>query len=172
MLVVAFKFIHIVAIAFWACGLIALPFLYRERPRTREGADLHRLHRFVRVFYTAMLSPAAFVAVGSGIVLIFLQQTFEAWFSAKMLLVAIMVLLHVTSGLLILKLFEPGAHYHTARFILVTILNVTVVTAILALVLGKPQLWDGGEIAAWFRPGALGDWAGSYLWGETSRPMP
>ncbi|RUT35204.1 hypothetical protein EMQ25_02690 [Arsenicitalea aurantiaca] len=167
-----FKFVHVSAIALWAAGLLALPVLYLQRPHTASGPDLHRLHRFVRYFYTVLFSPSAFVAIGSGIALIFLRQTFDPWFTAKLFFVAMMVLLHVLSGLMILRLFEPEGEYHFSRFIIVTVLNILVVTAILALVLGKPELRFEFPFAEAFVPGALGSFVFDHLLGDIMRPTP
>ena len=156
------KFLHIIAIAGWSAGLICLPFLYLQRKRL-GGDALHRLHNFTRFFYVALVSPAAFLAVGSGIALIFLQETFEAWFSLKLALVAAMVIIHVTSGALILRLFEPGQSYPFWRFIVVSTATIALVGGILFVVLGKPQWTVPGEIENLFAPGALGDMLGGLI---------
>ena len=156
MIPILVKFLHIIAIAAWSAGLICLPFLYLQRYRL-SGDALHRLHNFTRFFYVALVSPAAFVAVGSGIALIFLQGTFEAWFSVKLALVATMVIIHVTSGALILRLFEPGQSYPLWRFLVVSTLTVSVIGLILFVVLGKPQWTTPGAVETFFTPGALGD---------------
>jgi len=57
--------------------------------------------------YPGGLSPWIWysVAVGSGTALIFLQATYEEWFSIKMVLVGIMAMLHVVAGLVVHVLF-------------------------------------------------------------------
>ena len=150
------KLVHVLAIGLWAAGLLTLPFLYGQR-RQLAGKALYRLHNFTRFFYVKIVSPAAFVAVVSGIVLIFVEATFVPWFSLKLLLVGMMVMIHVMSGLMILRLFEPGQTYSTRRVILVTTLTATVIAAILAVVLGKPQWFAAAWITAFFAPGALGE---------------
>lgn len=94
---VVLKAIHIGAIAFWSAGLIALPFMYRQRAGLEDRA-LYRLHAFTRRLYVGVVSPAAFLAIGSGTVLIFLQGTYEAWFSAKLALVAVLAGIHIFRG--------------------------------------------------------------------------
>ena len=150
------KLVHVLAIGLWSAGLLTLPFLYGQR-RQLAGKALYRLHNFTRFFYVALVSPAAFVAVGSGIALIFLQGTFEAWFSVKLALVATMVIIHVTSGALILRLFEPGQSYPLWRFLVVSTLTVSVIGLILFVVLGKPQWTTPGAVETFFTPGALGN---------------
>ena len=160
MTAVLLKFAHIVAIALWSAGLICLPYLYLQRRRL-DGNALHGLHNFTRFFYVALVSPAAFVAVATGTALIFVQSTFEPWFSVKLALVAVMVIVHVTSGAVILRLFEPGQAYPAWRSVAVSTLTISVIAAILVAVLGKPQWEAAGIIGQFFAPGALGTIVGS-----------
>ena len=162
MIVTWLKFIHVGTIAFWAAGLIALPFLYVQR-RGLEDEALHRLHAFARFLYVNIVSPAAFIAIGTGTALIFLMGTYENWFSAKLLAVAVLTGIHIFSGLMILKLFEPGRAYPLWRLIGVVTLTVAVVTIILALVLGKPRLEWPAMFANLFVPGRLGEIAGPFI---------
>lgn len=149
------KFVHVVSIAIWSGGLVCLPFLYLQRKKLADRS-LYRLHNFTRFFYVGLVSPAAFVAVASGITLIFVQATFEPWFSVKLAMVAALVLIHVTSGAVILRLFEPGGVYPAWRFVAVTILTSLVVGGILVVVLGKPQWAAPAWLATLFVPGTLG----------------
>ena len=158
------KAIHIGAIAFWSAGLIALPFMYRQRAAL-EGPVLHRLHAFTRLLYVGIVSPAAFVGIGSGTVLIFLQGTYQAWFSAKLVLVALLAGIHIFSGLVVLKLFEPDGQYPLWRFAMVVPATLLVVALILVLVLGKPTLTLSGDLAGFFEPGALSRMAGGFIGG-------
>ncbi|WP_297110718.1 CopD family protein [uncultured Devosia sp.] len=156
LLVTWLKFIHVATIAGWSAGLIALPLLYRER-RGLSGEALHKLHAFTRFFYVGLVSPAAFVAIASGTVLIFLQGTYENWFSAKLVGVSVMTGVHIFSGLMILRLFEPGGVYPLARFVIVLTLTFSAIAAILVLVLGKPDIAWPGILARFFAPGALSE---------------
>lgn len=156
MTAVLLKFVHVLAIAMWSVGLLSLPFLYSQRRQLKDKA-LFSLHNFVRFFYIKLVSPAAFVAVVSGTALIFVESTFVPWFSVKLALVGAMVFIHVLSGLVILRLFEPGQTYPTSRVIIVITLTATVIAAILVTVLGKPQWVTAGWINDFFAPGALGE---------------
>ncbi|WP_244484158.1 CopD family protein [Devosia sp. Leaf64] len=162
MIVTWLKFIHVASIALWSAGLIALPFLYLQRKGLEDEA-LYRLHAFTRFFYVAIVSPAAFVAVGSGTVLIFLMATYEAWFSAKLLAVSVMTGIHIFSGLMILRLFEPNRAYPMVRFLIVMPLTLLTVSTILILVLGKPRLEWSGFVADLFVPGRLGEIARPFI---------
>lgn len=136
-MIAALKFIHISAIAIWTAGLISLPGLYVQRAHIRNSDDLYRLQRSVRFAYVALISPAAFVAVSSGIGLSFLRDVFAPWFSWKLAFVAMLAMFHVFSGLVIIRLFRVGEIYPPWRFVLATASCATIVVAILLLVLSK-----------------------------------
>ncbi len=164
MIVTWLKFIHVATIALWSAGLIALPILYRQR-RGLTGEALHKLHAFTRFLYVALVSPAAFVAIGTGTALILLQGTYENWFSAKLVGVSVMTGIHIFSGLMILRLFEPDRSYPLGRFVVVMTLTLLSIGAILALVLGKPDISWPPVLAAFFAPGALSAFVGQFIGG-------
>ncbi len=134
------KFLHIAAISIWSAGLICLPGLYVQRARLPSGPSLHRLQALVRFLYVRAMSPAAFLGIATGTGLIFLRQTWEPWFGAKLVFVGVMATIHILTGLVIIRLFDEGQVYPVWRFIAVTLLTVVVVSAVLFLVLGKPEL--------------------------------
>ncbi|MDM0033222.1 CopD family protein [Variovorax sp. J22P271] len=165
------KFVHLAAIAIWSGGLLALPFLFWQRRALESGPDLDRLHRIVRLVYVELTSPAAFIAIASGTGLIFLQATFEEWFSIKMVLVGIMAMLHVVAGLVVHQLFSPRGRFGRVSFVTLSATYAVLIVAILWVVLAKPQI-DSNQFAAHlFEPGGL-----SRLWhqsfGDTRMPMP
>jgi protoporphyrinogen IX oxidase len=161
------KFIHLATIAVWSGGLIILPFLFWQRQGIETGPGLEQLHRLTRFVYVGMASPAAFLAIGSGTILIFLQTTFLEWFSLKMLLVAIMVMLHVVAGLILAHLFEPKGHFGRLSFIALTSAYLVLITAIILVVLAKPHI-DSNQFATnLFAPGGLRQFLG-----EIRTPIP
>jgi protoporphyrinogen IX oxidase len=159
-MIVWVKFLHICAISIWCAGLLSLPGLYVQRAHVTVDAILYRLQALVRFAYVAIISPAAFVAVASGTALIFMQETFDPWFQLKMMFVTLLVVAHVLTGLVIIRLFEDDRVYPTWRFILVTTLIALLVTAILWVVLAKPEVDYFFLPKGWMEPGALGD----FLW--------
>ncbi|MFB2552242.1 CopD family protein [Ensifer soli] len=161
------KFVHIAAIALWAAGIVSLPGLYVQRAHVRERDALLRLQRLVRFSYIAVVSPAAFVAVASGTALIFLRQTFEPWFSVKLAFVGLLAVIHVLTGLVVIRLFREGEIYPVWRFVTATVVSGGVVIAIIFVVLAKPAfhlaLFDVlsepgglgrlyGEVSPWGKP--------------------
>jgi protoporphyrinogen IX oxidase len=157
------KFVHLAAIAIWSGGLVALPFLFRQRRVLVAGPDLDRLHRLTRFVYVGAASPAAFVAIASGTALIFAQATFTEWFSLKMLLVTALVMLHVAAGLVLHYLFAPGGRFGLPAFLMLASAYVSLITAILWVVLAKPHIESSGFAAHLFAPGGLERAAASIL---------
>ena len=161
------KFTHLAAIAIWSAGLIVLPFLFWQRRAFDVGTELDRLHRMTRFVYVEIASPAAFVAIGSGTALIFLQATFQEWFSAKMVLVAAMAMLHVVAGLVLGRLFLADGRFGRVSYIALSSAYIVLITAIIWIVLAKPHI-DSNQFATdLFRPGALGQ-----FFGDTRTPTP
>ncbi|WP_321927546.1 CopD family protein [Paraburkholderia guartelaensis] len=165
------KFIHLGAIAIWSGGLIALPFLFGQRRGLTATTDLDRLHRITRLVYVELTSPAAFVAIASGTALIFLQATFVEWFSAKMVLVGIMAMLHVAAGLVMHQLFSPDGHFSRFSETVLSIAYVVVIVAIIWVVLAKPHIDSNLFAPHLFEPGGLGRWL-HQSFGETRIPTP
>jgi uncharacterized membrane protein len=152
--VIWLKALHMAAIAVWSAGLMVLPGLYVRRAAARQGRELHRLQGLVRFTYVAIVSPAAFVAVATGTGLVFAEQTFAPWFSLKLGLVGMLVVSHILTGLVIIRLFEEGGVYPVERFVWTTTATVGLVVGILVVVLAKPPLPDLLP-AALGEPGAL-----------------
>jgi putative membrane protein len=148
------KFLHIAAIAIWAAGVVSLPGLYVQRAHVKGEDALLRLQRLVRFAYIGIISPAAFVAVLTGTMLIFLRQTFEAWFAIKLALVGVFAILHVLTGLVVIRLFRDGEIYPPWRFVTATVLSGGVAVAIFFIVLAKPTV-DLALIDVLSEPGGL-----------------
>ena len=165
------KFAHLAAIALWSGGLVVLPFLFWQRRTLSAGSDLDRLHRITRLVYVELCSPAAFVAIGTGTALIFLQATFEEWFSIKMVLVGMMAMLHVVAGLVLMQLFTPQGRFSRLSYITLMAAYMVLITAIIWVVLAKPHLDSNAFAAQLFEPGGLGRWVHQFL-GETRIPTP
>lgn len=161
------KFLHIATIAIWAGGLIVLPLLFWQRAAISTEHELDRLHRITRFVYVATTSPAAFIAIGSGAALIFLEATFQEWFSLKMLFVGGLVMMHVVAGLVAVRVFEPEGSLGRVSCFTLTGGYLLLITLIIWVVLAKPDI-DANQVATdLFAPGALRQFLG-----ETRIPMP
>lgn len=165
------KFVHLAAIAVWSGGLLALPFLFWQRRALEAGPDLDRLHRITRLVYVELTSPAAFIAIASGTALIFLQATFEEWFSIKMILVGLMAMLHVVAGLVMHKLFSPSGRFGQLSFVALSSSYAVLIVAILWVVLAKPHIDSNQFAKELFVPGGLAR-AVRHSLGDTRIPIP
>lgn len=152
-MVAILKFIHIAMVAIWMAGLVGLPGLYVQRAKTTDDEELLRLQRMVRYAYIVLMSPSAFVAIASGTILIFLREAFEPWLSAKLALVGLLALLHILTGLVIIRLFDEGEVYSGWRFVIVTTVTVTLVLGVFFLVLAKPEFSAAPSVFS--EPGGL-----------------
>jgi protoporphyrinogen IX oxidase len=131
------------------------------------GSDLNRLHRMTRFVYVELTSPAACIAIGSGTALIFLQATFQEWFSTKMVLVAAMAMLHVVAGLVLGRLFLADGRFGRVSYVALSTAYIVLITAIIWIVLAKPHIDSNRFATELFRPGALGQ-----FFGDTRTPTP
>ncbi len=147
------KAVHIVALCIWCAGLLVLPAIYFRRRHLR-GPELHDLHRFARVVFINITSPAAFVTVIAGTALIFLRDVFTVWMAFKLVAVGALVIVHLRMGHVILSLYDPGGNFARWRQVAATITTLSAITAILFLVLAKPVI-EPGLAPEWVRPGGL-----------------
>jgi uncharacterized membrane protein len=134
------KVIHIIAISFWCAGLLALPSLYVRRSSAQSQRRLLRLHHFTRFVFIVIASPAAFVAVATGIGLIFLTEAYTAWMVMKLAAVGLLVVVHIWSSHTLIHLFEPGRRFARWRRAIMNMATLAAIVAVLGLVLGKPRL--------------------------------
>jgi uncharacterized membrane protein len=149
------KFVHIAMLSIWAAGLLALPGIFLQRTGLRNDHRLFRLHRFARFAYVGVISPAAFVAVGTGIALIFANQVYTPWMALKLAAVGGMVLLHMQAGYVMVRLFQRDIHFPAWRAYLTLAGTIAAIGAVLWLVLAKPIL-TFDRLPGWMtRPGGL-----------------
>lgn len=148
------KAIHIAGLVTWCGGLLILPSLFALRPFVDSDEGLFRLQRLIRAAFVVVISPAAFVAIGAGTVLIFLREVFTTWMALKLVGVGVLAGLHIRDGYIILHLFDPGRGYARWRQLLATMTTLAAIAAVLLLVLGKPQIVVP-PLPDWLQPGGL-----------------
>ncbi|HRN87162.1 CopD family protein [Hyphomicrobium sp.] len=159
------KLIHIAAVAIWVGGLIALPACYRRLGQLQARAQSYgsddateaaqRIHDAAKFSYVAIVSPAAFIAVTSGIVLIFQGVVVDPWFGVKLAFIVVLVVAHSLAGQTAARMSEKSAVYPAWRYAGATGLASAVTLATIAVTLSKPS-FDGVSIPPTLRePGAL-----------------
>ena len=141
-LIVVMKVAHIVALILWCAGLLLLPIaLSLHRPHS-DQRSFDRVRLLTHATYTKIVTPAAVIAIGTGIALIFLREVFAHWFALKLLMVAILVVLHGWIGHHVAQVAEHREAYAAPRRTFLAMANLTVMSAILVLVLWKPVISD------------------------------
>lgn len=183
------KFIHVGAIALWVGGLIGLPWLMAQRRGIvrRSGRHaLHRLHAIGRMLHIGLVSPAAVLAISSGIALIFLRETYSPWFAAKLGFVVLLGAGHVLCARTMIRVFaddpieeEPKDEVDPRelrltpmRALLLNGLIGVGAVGVLMMVLMKPPLDWSGLAPDLFQPGALAGPLGLQSSDATMMPIP
>lgn len=134
------KGVHIMALALWCAGLIAMPLMLSRHDPAISPDDYDRIRRATHLTYTLCTTPAAVLAVVAGTWLIFMREVFTPWLYAKLAFVALLVVAHAWIGHILANVAEkpgdsrPPEPYWPMASVLVP------VVAILILVLGKPDM--------------------------------
>jgi protoporphyrinogen IX oxidase len=171
--VVWLKVAHIIALSIWCSGLMAAPFMLARREIGATGESLFRVQKVTRFVFVSIVSPAAFIAIGTGTALIFAMETFTAWFAIKLVLVGMLAKLHIRVGTAVIEIFKEGNHLPAWKMIAIVVIGVLIVTCILTVVLWKPSL-AALSLPEWLmRPGGLAELLGLDQWSSDMRmPTP
>lgn len=150
------KALHIAGLLVWCAGLLFLPGLLIAHRKLGEGEDFVRVRNASRFNYNAVVSPAAFVAVGAGTGLLFYAPgVLQGWMFVKLAFVGLLVMAHVQYGFVLAALSERGARPPAIRLVLLGTAVLGAMFAILWLVLQKPAI-DETLLPDWLlRPGGL-----------------
>lgn len=134
------KALHLIGLSIWCGGLMVLPLMLSHHDPAVSQGDYKVIRRTTHLIYTTVVTPAAVVAVIAGTWLIFLREAFVPWLFAKVAIVTGLLALHAWIGHTIVKIAEePGRHKTPSPYLAMTgVLGCA--TAILVLVLGKPDL--------------------------------
>lgn len=136
------KALHVTALALWMAGLFALPLMLSRHDPAIGQADYSRIRRASHFSYTLAVTPAAVIAIASGLALIFLREVFVPWMFAKLVFVALLITFHAWVGGTLIKVAETqGSHDPPEPLVPLLLLTIPVVV-VLTLVLWKPDLSD------------------------------
>lgn len=131
------KFFHIAAMAIWFTGLFFLPRLFITNAREGASTDEGDLEAIGRTLFFGIMTPAGVVTVALGIALI--AYGFDGpWLPAKLVLVAVAVLLHVYLGQLLLDLGRGHARHGAFLYRVLSWGPLLLLLGIAALAAAKP----------------------------------
>lgn len=135
----AMKFVHIAAVCFWMVGLVALGLLLARYRKGMGQRDYSELRLLTHYGYVRLASPAAVIATGAGIVLIFMRELYVPWMFTKLALIGLLCVVHMLIGNSIIRIAEKQQPpLFSSWWLLGALLPVTL--GILLLVLAKPAL--------------------------------
>jgi uncharacterized membrane protein len=135
-----FKGVHIAALCIWCGGLLALPLMLARHHATVTQDDYRRTRRATHLTFAICVTPAAVIAVIAGTWLIFMREAFVPWLYLKLFFVMLLVVTHAWIGHVIVDVAETPGRTTPPPAILPIAAVLGAVLAILALVLGKPDL--------------------------------
>lgn len=152
------KFLHIAGVVVWAGGLLYMPaLLLAHRAATNDDVEFVRIRHTSRFAFTAIVSPAALVAIAAGTALLFVADVLHGWMFLKLAAVLVLAIAHLQFGS-ILRRYDHS-HYETPRWFVLAIAVLALLSslAVLWLVLGQPFV-PVSWLPDWMlRPGGLGD---------------
>ena len=131
------KILHVSAMVLWFAGLFFLPRLFVARHRgQRDGAAAYFNVAANTVFFR-LATPAALVAVLSGMVLIAFGPS-GAWLVMKLVLVTGAVLLHLYMGMVLYELGQGRERHGVGFYRVIGWTPLLIVLAVAALTGAKP----------------------------------
>lgn len=131
------KFFHIAAMAIWFTGLFFFPRLFIASVREGASTDEGDLAAIGKTLYFGIMTPAGVVTVALGITLI-TYGVEGPWLAAKLVLVAMAVLLHVYLGQLLFYLGRGHARHGAFLYRVLTWGPLFLLLGIAALAAAKP----------------------------------
>lgn len=137
-MILALKALHVATLLVWCAGLLALPLTLRWHDPDHSPGAQDRLLQITRGTYIWLATPAAVVAIGSGTGLMFAREVFVPWMFAKLVVVAVMVVVHVRVGLAVEKLKEAPHKAPAPRAVWLAMAAAITISGVLLLVLSKP----------------------------------
>lgn len=143
LLVPHLKALHVAALAIWSAGLLAVPVMLARHDPAIGQEDYTLIRRTTHYGYIYAVTPAAVIAIASGLALVFLREVFVPWMFAKLVAVAFLVAFHAWVGHTLVAVAESEGEDDPPNPFWPLLAVSMPITAILVLVLAKPEL---GEI--------------------------
>jgi putative membrane protein len=103
MLYLWLKAAHIVFVITWFAALFYLPRLFVYHAMSSDATSIERFKLMERKLYRGIMTPSAWLAVGLGVALLWLEPGWlrQGWLHAKLALVAALIGYHLWCGKLL-----------------------------------------------------------------------
>lgn len=140
MLYLWIKAFHIIFIVTWFAALFYLPRLFVYHAMSEDQTSIERFKIMERKLYRGIMTPSAILAVGFGLLLLWLAPEWlqQGWLHAKLLLILALTGYHVWCGQL-LRAFRDDSNQHShVWFRWFNEAPVLILVAIVVLVVVKP----------------------------------
>ncbi|MBS8241544.1 hypothetical protein DYI22_13680 [Marinobacter lipolyticus] len=134
--------LHISTLVFWVGFLLYLPALVSFSPdteRTSLASDFPE-PAVTRMLFTHVATPIALLAIIAGTLVFVAYQIIQPWLIVKMTLVVLLVVNHIVVGLLVMRAETGNERFLRSWCLLSTGTTCSLATAVLWLVLAKPDL--------------------------------
>jgi protoporphyrinogen IX oxidase len=128
------KLLHLSAVTVWCGALLYLPLALAAAGED----DRMTQQRVLRLLFSSIATPAALVAIASGTLIFLWQGPLAPWLVAKLAVVALLVLMHASLGLLVLRSERGDAPVRCLACLAVFSASVLALGATAWLVLAKP----------------------------------
>jgi protoporphyrinogen IX oxidase len=134
--------LHIIAVLFWAAGLLYLPLLLAEAAAGRAELTERPSHHdsVARFVFTHVATPAALLAILTGTGVFLIGRTVEFWLIAKLTVVTLLVVAHVAAGFLVLRGESAASEPRRGGFWLLAGVPALLMVTVVWIVLAKPAV--------------------------------
>lgn len=152
------KLAHISAVLIWIAGLFYVAaLLLAHKPAHGDQVEFVRIRHTSRFAFTAVVSPAAVAAIGTGAALLFVADALHGWMFAKLAVVFALAIAHLQFGSLLRRGAEQSYRPSPFRVFLISAIASGASMLVLWLVLAEPSV-SLSWLPDWvLRPGGLGE---------------
>ncbi len=132
--------LHLTFLLIWCAGLFYLPGLFAAYSRAGTVREHHQMRIITRFIFFAVATPAAALAILTGIALAYATDIQGNWLPAKALVVLLMILFHMYCGRRVIRLGKGRRMTSNAMLLALIAIPAVLVPLVLWLVLAKPDL--------------------------------
>ena len=134
------KAFHIIAVVTWFAAIFYLPRLFVYHAMAEDETGRERFKVMERKLYRGIMNPSAVVAIGLGVVLLWLNPGWftQGWMHAKLALVVLLVGYHLWCGHLLRRFRDDANRRSHVWYRVFNEAPVLLLVAIVILAVVKP----------------------------------